>query len=500
MAKIVNIESWSRKRLNPFNMKSNNPTDQIFREKLGDYASDAPMHLWDRIDQKRSTRRRAGLLFRRNWGAAILVLFMLGTAAYLWNEQGETEGEIVQNDVLNNEKNTEEVAEIQPVKKESEIDVNVNSQFENSSKESSVKNSILENKTKIKTEKPSLIKETNREIQSEINQTIAKKSTLLNPENEIKKINEPTVIESKEQTPKIQETTKIALQRNTDTDLNRLAFSDILIDYEKSSFEIPEPDIRGYKKFLKRKGDPKKGCPRIEKGKKFNVYLDALIGPDYALQNLRTKTPDAINYLRARELTESYRFAMSSGLRLSMLNRNGLALRTGFLYQQIAEKFDYYNGNEQHITITTIQNQDGTVTRDTSIEFGERFITTFNRFHVVDIPLQVGYEVHYGKWAYGVNAGVNFNILFRKKGDFLSPDLRPQTFTSGDPGAYPAFRKNLGLSFTGSINLNYELTDNLRILIEPHFKYFRNSFSKSEYVLDQQYFSVGLFTGVRMKF
>ena len=67
-------------------MKSSHSTDRIFQEKLGDYASDAPMHIWDRIDQKRSPKRRAWILFRRNWGMAFLVLLLIGSAGYFMVE------------------------------------------------------------------------------------------------------------------------------------------------------------------------------------------------------------------------------------------------------------------------------------------------------------------------------------------------------------------------------------------------------------------------------
>jgi hypothetical protein len=170
------------------------------------------------------------------------------------------------------------------------------------------------------------------------------------------------------------------------------------------------------------------------------------------------------------------------------------------MYSQIAEKFEHNIGNAQQINIEPIPQADGTILYDTTVVFGDRFITSFNRLHQLDIPIIVGYEVHYGKWAYGVNAGVNFNILFKQKGDFLAPDLTPQTFTSGDSEAFPAFRKNLGISFYGSISMNYEINENLYFLFEPQFRYYQNSFSRSDYILDQQYFSVGVLTGLRMKF
>lgn len=90
-------------------MKSSHSTDRIFQEKLGDYASDAPMHIWDRIDQKRSPKRRAWILFRRNWGMAFLVLLLIGSAGYFMVENQNSnkalsDQEIKESEELNTDK------------------------------------------------------------------------------------------------------------------------------------------------------------------------------------------------------------------------------------------------------------------------------------------------------------------------------------------------------------------------------------------------------------
>ena len=70
---------------------------------------------------------------------------------------------------------------------------------------------------------------------------------------------------------------------------------------------------------------------------------------------------------------------------------------------------------------------------------------------------------------------------------------------SNDPDAFPAFRNNVGMSFYGSIGLNYHLTRDIQLLIEPEFRYFKNPFSRSDYILDQRYFTMGALVGLRMK-
>ncbi|MCR9287016.1 MAG: hypothetical protein NXI23_06450 [Bacteroidetes bacterium] len=490
-------------------MKSSHSTDRIFQEKLGDYASDAPMHIWDRIDQKRSPKRRAWILFRRNWGMAFLVLLLIGSAGYFMVENQNSNKALSDQEIKESEElNTDKQNFVEEKAVFGQVDIVGNETVLNTKnvKEIDQKNVVNSSKELIDSKANNISKvalETNYSNRNnlQINNTSVENRTLNPNQNNIEKTNYSQENAFENQTAKVQEErifSPVAIANNFS--IQKLQFGISEIDFEGSEMIFSEPNVRDYKNFLKRKGDPEKGCPRIEKGKRYNTYLDILIGPDYAIRNLRSKSPDDVNYLKARETTESYRYAYSGGLRLSFLNRKGLALRTGLMYSQIAEKFEHNIGNAQQINIEPIPQADGTILYDTTVVFGDRFITSFNRLHQLDIPIIVGYEVHYGKWAYGVNAGVNFNILFKQKGDFLAPDLTPQTFTSGDSEAFPAFRKNLGISFYGSISMNYEINENLYFLFEPQFRYYQNSFSRSDYILDQQYFSVGVLTGLRMKF
>ena len=50
-------------------------------------------------------------------------------------------------------------------------------------------------------------------------------------------------------------------------------------------------------------------------------------------------------------------------------------------------------------------------------------------------------------------------FLLEQKGDFLSPDLKPVTFTSDSENTYPAFRERLNLSIYGSVAFMYNLNE-----------------------------------------
>ena len=119
---------------------------------------------------------------------------------------------------------------------------------------------------------------------------------------------------------------------------------------------------------------------------------------------------------------------------------------------------------------------------------------------MIDIPLIVGYEMNMGRYNLSINAGAFINIRFSQKGRFLTPEGTPATFTGNIPGAFNAFKTNLGLSLYGSVAVYYALTDNMDLMIEPRIRYYLNPVTLDSYALDQSYFTGGLITGLRFKF
>ena len=193
--------------------------------------------------------------------------------------------------------------------------------------------------------------------------------------------------------------------------------------------------------------------------------------------------------------------AFSGALRLSMVSDKGLAVRTGINYSQINEKFTYFSGSEEIIQYINRYDQDGNVIgTDTLIEVGARHKVTHNQYRMLDIPFLLGYEIGKGRLGVSLNGGAYLNLLFRQKGDFLSPqDLRPVSFDSGNPDAYPAFKQQVGLGWYGSIGFAYRTSANLQIVLEPHFKIFPKSVTRDQYAVTQRYMSTGLFIGLRQQ-
>lgn len=236
------------------------------------------------------------------------------------------------------------------------------------------------------------------------------------------------------------------------------------------------------------------------KGQPLSWYLGLVLSPDIAIRSLNSKSPEYADYAKNRNQTESFNFAFSTGLRLTAKSGMGLGLRSGFNYSEIMEDFEYQNENEVRIIIQEIYDQNGNILgTDTTYEYGTRVKRTFNRYRTIDVPVMIGYEVEFPKLTLAVYGGAYFNLAFATRGDFLSPELEPVTFTTGADDAYPAFRDHLGLSLGGSMGIYYQLSDRLQLVLEPQFRYFLQPVTREEYLLNQKYFTTGITTGLRLK-
>ncbi|MEM8909712.1 MAG: hypothetical protein AAGD05_17825, partial [Bacteroidota bacterium] len=181
--------------------------------------------------------------------------------------------------------------------------------------------------------------------------------------------------------------------------------------------------------------------------------------------------------------------------------------RSGLVYSQITEVFEFADEDAISVTTTieyTIDPINGdTISRNevTTVQPGQRVKTTYNKYRMLDIPIILGYEWYFKKFSLDVNAGAYFNMLFRQKGDILAPGTEPEpvSISSKNSNAYPAFRDRLGVSLYGSIGFNYNLNQDVQLLLEPNFRYQLKSITIEDYQLDQKYLNVGLLVGVRFR-
>ncbi len=234
-----------------------------------------------------------------------------------------------------------------------------------------------------------------------------------------------------------------------------------------------------------------------DKGKAW--LLDAYAGPAWSLPKWNVRDAELDTYVTQRRRTETPEGAFNAGIRLSYFLHPHIVVRTGLHYDQWTERFEYTNPDfiRYHVTITQklINGQWVSVVDTVGVEYGAEYIKTYNRFGLLDIPLQIGAEWRSGVVGASLNAGVSANVLFHKRGTILDTDGSPVSFTPNS-GGREVYSPRVGLSATGSIQWFYHVAPRTRLFAEPYFRWVLRPITAASYPIEQRQHLVGLRLGV----
>lgn len=227
--------------------------------------------------------------------------------------------------------------------------------------------------------------------------------------------------------------------------------------------------------------------------------LDAYAGPSFVHKTLYSANPEFKDYIHDRLSTEQREPGFHAGLRASYLFAENFLVRTGVHYDQFTEKFEYIDPNYiKYTVIITQQYVHGewvSVPDTVNVEYGANYVKTYNRFGLLDIPLQAALELRRGGSGVSLNLGGSVNVLFWKKGKMLGLDGKPVSFTP-DQHQLEVFKPRIGLSLLGSIQWFYHIGPQTRLFAEPYYRYVLQPVSKAGYPVEQSYGIGGIRIGV----
>ncbi len=214
--------------------------------------------------------------------------------------------------------------------------------------------------------------------------------------------------------------------------------------------------------------------------------FDAYTGPSFVNKTLNTGNPEYKSYVQDRLNTERRDWAFHAGVRASYLFAEHFLVRAGLHYEQFVEQFEYIDPNyiQYNISVTQkfINGAWVTVMDTTDIRYGANYVKTYNRFCLLDIPLQAALELRSGATGVSLNLGGSVNVLFRQNGSMLTTDGKPADFEH-----YNIFQPKVGLSLLGSIQWYYHLTPRTRVFAEPYYRHILEPVNRSAYPVDQSY-------------
>lgn len=228
--------------------------------------------------------------------------------------------------------------------------------------------------------------------------------------------------------------------------------------------------------------------------------LDAYAGPTLAYKSLFAANPEFNDYVQDRLGTEKQQLGFNAGVRASYLFAGNFILRTGLHYDQFTEKFEYIDPNYIKYTVEIIKKyvngQWVSVPDTVKIEYGANYQKTYNRYGLLDIPLQGALELRSGAGGLSLNLGGSLNLLFWKRGHMLEEQSsKPVAFTPRKQ-QYDVFKTKVGLSLIGSIQWFYHLDPRTRIFAEPYYRHILNPVTRPEYPVEQSHGVAGIRFGL----
>lgn len=193
-----------------------------------------------------------------------------------------------------------------------------------------------------------------------------------------------------------------------------------------------------------------------------------------------TDTASVGESIRAfREDSETKLETLDFGLEVLLKSKKtGFYAATGVDYQRGARRLNF---DDLQQSVDSIEGVTAIyvnpISGDSTKEYGMLAVTTttmnvkeiFNYIHFVNIPVSVGYAFKYDNWSFGVEAGALFNIMTKYKGQL---NTSPNEYYAIKDDPLKWFKKNVGPSFRGSLQIGYSPSDNFQIVAGPSFRSF----------------------------
>lgn len=227
-----------------------------------------------------------------------------------------------------------------------------------------------------------------------------------------------------------------------------------------------------------------------------SFFVDAYLGPVIGNTYFTTRTNEDKSYARLRDSTELNGVGIVAGMRLGYIHSNGLNIRAGIAYQQVKTVFKYSIEDDEKMIITTIRDDQGAIIgRDTSFKFGRRDLSIVNAYRTVDVPISIGYLSMKNKVQVGFHAGAVLNLNFSQNGTYLDQN---NGLTSIEE--QKLYKKNIGVSFFGSVELQYLLGKQWGVFIEPQVRFYPESFTLDTHPVKQNITTFNILTGIKYIF
>ena len=491
-------------------MRKGNDIDKIFKSGLGEMQLNPPEYVWDNIDSALGEKKDRNALWLWLFGLLLIGGGIVGTYTYLYNvpENANMSGVLVDdsekedNIAIGNRVNTEgkevENGEDSVIKMENENQKAVTNEGSNI-KKNKIDTKIITNFSgdKIVNVKENNVLELNTTLSNQENVDILPNTIQQNLEKSNKFIKTVINKNSSSSNKHVKENKNILLEESKNIKKQRTLFNILPLESINNGLTYESEDVEASDDFIQRNTE----CYSFAQRGSGRVALEIYGGPAVSLKSLRDVTGESL-YLTRRNETESARVAMNAGFKVEFGIKPNLSVKTGINYTLLNERFDYQNTMEERITIIYVRDMNGVIIDSTlTREFGTREKTTYNRYHLIDIPILISYSVSTKSLSMALNAGALVNLYFGQKGDIIEPvsTLMPTSITTGE-SIYPVFKNNVGVSLYAGLSVYYPIRKSIDLVFEPNVRHILRPVTLDVHPIEQSYTVFGANLGLRFRF
>ncbi len=487
--------------------------DEFFRQRLHPLESQVPDRLFESIMQRRKKRR---MLVWWTYGTAAIVLGLcLIMAGSYWSlvrptttdRIAQTQTTVITPTVVTDGVVSDKSIDVVKIKKNEE---KINKAFNDSKIEQNAKNTKNKNNSNLATTEVAPL----NGLELKKLTTIHTKNITDELKNTLKSISKPTTtvttsqksVSPKEELAELENLNIRTPEKTTKSPVvEKTAPETTIKSIEKPSRETPNAPLADVEKTDANNTNvlyQLQGPECFVFGKHTQArdfYIEAygeLNGNQRILKN--KKNDFGTKYLDKRNETEQAMYGLGAGLRAVILVNQQLSVKAGVSYAEILERFEYIDKEYEIIERDPLTGLVTTIQKGTSKQ------KSYNRYHSVDIPFTIGYELHNNKIGFGLDLGAAFNIGAWQKGDMFNAEDKIVSFgKNASDTKYPIvtpFQTIIGASVLADLSFYYRLDAKAQLFFQPHIRYYLNSFTKTNDPLDQRYLTGGLQVGVRKKF
>ncbi len=496
--------------------ESRHPIDDLFKDGLEHYQLEPPMHVWDRIDQKRTPVYKLTNNFKQNyrWYLSVLAgLAVMSSAAIMLLSDGNN------GNIPVNAQGSRELATLQntPLPSQSEEPVHVVNPTDMPVKESQP-NAYREASTQAAYTTPSNSTSANSSTteSNTQNQYTTGTASTGNPLTPIEtpktaelnsadtKANNAFADAAQEESPATVEA--ILPLEGTPTDqatATETAPAITLPEGIETVSEVAAPAQATETEEAAGSTEQKANPPYV--ASKWSI--DVMGGYSFTSRVLQGNTDYATMREGMSQMNGGYSFMLRAGYNIN----SKLSLRSGIAFTKLNENFDFM----QPYKVSEIQNRQVTgyvldpisgpqqvtyTVQDTIQRTEHQEVKGKNSFSFLDIPVFANYTVFGNKFMnVYASAGVYVNLRFAQGGHLLHRDGQSLIDLEGAANPYNV-RANIDLGFGAGLAIKPWTTAPVEFLLEPSLRLGTGSLLNSNFGAQQNFRTLNTYVGIRYRF